>query len=267
MKLLKCIVVLVLFLSVVSCKETVDIYLGVPLQPKLEESNYVPGLNIIGVLRPDFNDSISNSFVHVQEIAPAINNYPEFTIDSMLVENAIVNVSDTDGELFAFAFTDHGSLFDTKQYRPSKSFEVIAGSMYEISCIYEELPELTSQTTIPYKPELVTESIEINKSRLTFDIVLDSTAFMYEIYAFKSENVIGYSRVIPTHTEATLIEVALSNNKPDSIFIYAYDFNLATYNATSNTSLNFNKYRKTYGNVEGGYGVFGSINFSEYIFN
>lgn len=267
MKFLKCIVVLVLFLSVVSCKETVDIYLGIPLQPKLEESNYVPGLNIIGILRPDFNDSISNSFVHVQEIAPAIDNYPEFSIDSLLVEDATVNVFGTDGEPYAFTYTDYNNLFDAEQYRPSKDFEVKAGSTYEISCMYQELPELTSLTTIPYKPVLIEESIDLNNKLLKFNVAIDTSAFMYEVYALKNEAYIGFFRVIPTHSEVTSIEVNLSSNNPDLIVIYAYDFNLATYNATSNTSLNFNKYRKTYGNVEGGYGVFGSMNYSEHRFN
>lgn len=250
-----------LSLVIFSCNDVADVYLGIPLQPQLDDDNYEPGLNIIGVLRPDRTDSISMSFVHVQEVAPAIDNYPEFAIDSLLVKTAEVYVVDELSDTFMFFYTDYDKLFNDYQYRPSNEFQVRTGVEYKIVCTYHELPELTSSTIIPAEPELLSGSISYGNGKLSFSIKMDSTAFMYEVYARSAEAVVAYARVVPTHEENTDIELSVGTLEPTEILIYAYDFNLATYYATSNTSLNFNKYRRAYGNVEGGYGVFGSLNF------
>ena len=244
-----------------SCQETADIYLGIPLQPQLDENNYEPGLNIIGVFRPDRTDSISKSFVHVQEVAPAIGNYPEFSIDSLLIKTAEVLVVDESADTFLFAFTNYNDLFDEYQYRPAVEFQAVSGVEYTINCTYDDLPELSSTTILPEVPELASE-ISMSNGTVTFSIKLDSTAFMYEVYVRADEVITGYVRIVPTHEGHAKVELSVGNTEPTEILIYAYDFNLATYYATSNTSLNFNKYRRTYGNVEGGYGVFGSLNFS-----
>lgn len=255
---------ILLIACLMSCKETADVYLGIPLQPKLEENNYEPGLNIIGVLRPDRVDSISASFVHVQEVAPAIDNYPEFSIDSLLIKSAQVAVVDEQLDTFLFSYTNYEELFNEYQYRPSGNFMVNTGLEYTIICRYKDLPELTSSTVLPEIPEISEEGIYTNGSVIRFSIKPDSSAFLYDVYAIQNENVIAYSRIVPTHNEHTEVELNVNTDDSIRIHVYAYDFNLATYFATSNTSLNFNKYRRTYGNVDGGYGVFGSLNFASY---
>lgn len=262
MNLFKFLVLGVVLAGIVSCQEATDIYLGVPLQPTLEDNNYVPGLNIIGILRPDYTDTISNSFVHVQEVAPAINNYPEFTIDSLIVKRAEVIVSDEDGNDFLFAYTKYDSLFSVVQYRPQSNFSVRAGRTYTITCNYNEFPELNAETIIPNPPNIITESIVLEMNKLSFEIIPDSSSFMYEIYVFSSEESIGYHRLIPDNTQNNFVEVELTGSGVAAIVVYGYDYNLSTYYATSNTSFNFNKYRKPFGDIEGGYGVFGSLNFS-----
>jgi hypothetical protein len=248
----------------ITCSETADIYLGIPLQPKIDENNFEPGLNIIGSIRPDFSDTINKSFVHVQEVAPAINNYPEFTIDSLIIRDANVLITDNNNNEYEFSYTQYDSLFNERQYRPKTNFVPEPGMLYKINCTYNDLPVLSSSTIVPKKPVLLENTFLMSGNNLYFEIEADTTSFMYEIYVYNNKQNTGYARVVSSFTENTPVEIILSENNAKTIEIYAYDYNLASYYITSNTSLNFNKYRKTFGNVENGYGVFGSLNFIIY---
>ena len=267
MKLFAYISVLLIIIGISSCKETVDLYLGIPLQPDIKENNFEPGLNIIGVIRPDFTDTINNSFVHVQEVAPATNNYPEFTTDSMIVKEADVIISELSGEIYDFTYTLYDSLFKAYQYRPNSTFSPESGMHLGITCSYNNLPILTSETIVPNEPKIIESSIFIANNTIYFGILADTTTFLYDIYIFNNDKNTGYARIISNFSENTPIEIKLSDNTTSRIEVYGYDYNLASYYITSNTSLNFNKYRKTFGNVENGYGVFGSVNYVLHFMN
>jgi hypothetical protein len=259
---IKPIILLLLLTGLWACQETLDIFLGIPLQPKIEENNYQPGLNIFGILRPDSTSNFNNSFVHVQKVAPAVDNYPEFTADSLIVKDAIVNIGELENAAHLFSYTTHNNLFTEPQYRPSEGFKVEAGKKYSIACEKEELPLLSSATIVPEKPEIVSESIIKTEKNLYFEITADSSAFMYDVIAYSNNVATNSQRIVSLVYSNT--PVIIMDSKIDRLEIYAYDYNLADYFATSNTSLNFNKYRKTFGNVKGGYGVFGSLNFALY---
>lgn len=256
------VVLLLLLFTIVSCEKMAEAYVGLPLQPKLEDNNYVPGLNILGVLRPDFTDSISNSFVHVQEVAPAVDNYPEFTMDSMIVKQASVVIESDSGESFNFTYTSHNGLFVDDQYRPEYEFKPTAGETYSIICNYMQLPELKAETTIPDMPQIIESTLVYSGSSISFALNADTTSYMYEVYVFNSEASIAYARIIPERGSNTFIDLTLTGNNAKVLVVYGYDYNLATYYASSNTSFNFNKYRKPFGDIEGGYGVFGSVNYA-----
>jgi hypothetical protein len=264
MKWISFIKVTIIAFSFFSCKETLDVYLGVPLQPDITENNYEPGLNIIGILRPDFTDTINRSFVHAQEVAPAINNYPEFTPDSMIIKTADIAISNTSGNVYEFEYTQYDNLFDEFQYRPTSDFRPHAGESYFISCSYSDLPVLTSSTIIPNEPKVIEGSIFLENDKIRLELEADTSIFLFEIYSFAQDKNTGFTRVVSNRFTATPLEITISEPQPDRIVIYGYDYNLTSYVLNSNTSLNFNKYRQPFGNVENGYGVFGSLNYILY---
>jgi hypothetical protein len=95
---------------------------------------------------------------------------------------------------------------------------------------------------------------------LSFEIAYDSTSHLLDIYAFSAGETAYYQRIPVQSGVHAKVQIQSLTAMPDSVLIFAYDINLATYFLNSNTSLNFNKYREPYGTVENGYGVFGSLN-------
>ncbi len=246
-----------------ACKKATDIYLGIPLQPDIEENNYEEGLNIIGILRPDYIDTVNRSFVFVQEVAPALAEDPDFTIDSMNVYDATVIVTNENtGKKTQFVWTNSNNLFSQTRYRPQSDIKVTAGNTFDISCSSGDLPVLTSSTTIPNTPQIIDNTITITSDLVSFNVMYDSTIYLYEVYLYQNDQQIGFLRQTPDSASNTTCEIELNNGVPNYIEIYSYDYNLSSYITVSNTNLNFNKYRTSFGNVENGYGVFGSLNYS-----
>ncbi len=255
-------IVFCLSLLLAGCEDIRDIYLGVYLQPEIEENNYEEGLNIIGILRPNSVGTINRSFVFVQEVAPALAEDPDYDLDSMNVYDADVIITNEDtGEETSFVWTNADSLFSQTRYRPQTDFKVTAGSTFNISCSADDLPVLTSSTTIPDTPEIIKNTLYLSGKTLSFDIEYDSSIFLYEVYVYQDDNQVGFLRQTPDSASRTSCEIALNVATPTLVEVYSYDYNLSSYITVSNTNLNFNKYRTSFGNVDNGYGVFGSLNY------
>jgi hypothetical protein len=247
-----------ILLVLASCRQIVDFYMGVPLQPTFEENSFVPGLNIFGILRPDSTGACNNSFVQVQKVARAVGDDDSIWVDSVGVR--VFNVSEPAEGSTLFYNSTCNETFKQEQYRPQSAFEPKAGQLYSIQCNYLELPILEAQTIIPNKSVADLTTLWNENGELYLELLPDSSIYMVDIFIFSEGKSIGYSRLA---TEVFLRTQLSMNNLPsraDSLVIFSYDYNLADYYLTSNTSLNFNKYRESFGSVQNGYGVFGSLN-------
>lgn len=254
--------VIIILVALSSCKETLDVYLGVPLQPRFDSSTFNPGLNIFGVLRPDYTDAYNNSFVILQKVVPAVGDSSGWEIDTALVWVSKEN-SPPDSTC-EFLLNNYNGTFSETNYRPVCDFSPTPGEIYRIECINEELPVLYAYTIIPNQPEIV-GTINYENGRLEMEFLADSSYFMLDIYAYSNGQVIGFQRLPFIDELNTQVSLSPIHQKPDSILAFSYDYNLAVYYLTSNTSLNFNKYRKSFSTVENGYGVFGAINKAHFV--
>jgi hypothetical protein len=250
-----------LFLLSTGCKDLVDFYLGIPLQPVTDEDSFVPGLNIFGIIRPDSTGGYSNSCIILQKVIPAVG-----TSDSLYVGKATVRVEKL-GELpslYDFLLTDHNHLFSEEVYRPDKEFRPKAGETFSVECAYRELPVLTATTVIPNAPVILMQTLAESDNSLSFEIQADTTIFMLDLYVYAAGGLAGYQRLPGEQSANTIVSFASLQGKPDSVDVYSYDYHMAMYYMTANTSLNFNKYRESFSTVENGYGVFGSLNHARF---
>lgn len=84
-------------------------------------------------------------------------------------------------DTIAFSYTNFDSAFPASEYR-HPDFYLIAGHTYGISCIKQGYPELTSKTTVPSVPKIVDDAIQVNANNISFSIVRDSLAALYDVY-------------------------------------------------------------------------------------
>jgi len=230
-------------------------------QPKfIENQDHEPLLNIFGVLRPDKLSDFPKSFIHLEKSFSALEEYP----DSLEIEDANVTIFTLEKssavDSFRLNYTKFNSIFSKFEYR-HKDLNPLPGKTYKICCKYEGYPELTSKTTIPYKPNILDESVE--NSQLTLTIERDSFSQLYEIYFIVGQN-IYYERIL--RPEAGNISVKMKIEKSGEsqgyLMIYAYDLNLSEYK-TYTVTIKPNTYQANYSTVTNGFGCFGSMNFLE----
>lgn len=227
----------------------------------LDKQEYRPMLNVFGVLRPGTQDGIPLSFVHLEESFP-LTSYP----DTIEVRDADVTLFRYEGDVIldsmVFVYTHFDSTFQKSEYRHTE-FYPVENRTYGISCRKAGFPELTSKTTVPSIPGIVEGSIEINTNRLTFSILRDSSAALYDITLWIGEH--SYNQRL-RRPEVGHIDVAfdLETNHGASgvLLVYAYDLQLSEY-MTYNVNVKYNSYRSDYSTVENGFGCFGSLNVLE----
>jgi hypothetical protein len=248
-----------------SCKKIADFYIGIPFQPRFDNNSFHPGLNIFGIIRTDSTDVYNNSFVLVQKVVQAVGSQDSIEVDT--VDVVVYYKNSNDSMLHKFLLTNFDSSFIKSQYRPSDTFRPKAGETCTIECHYQDLPVLHAKTIIPEKPEMVESSVISSPNSLYFEIKSDTTIYMLDIYLFRVDSLIDYQRLPTIQNENTAVNFGSLSVPVDSIVVFGYDYNMAKYYLTSNISLNFNKYRETFGTVTGGYGVFGSVNKNYFLVN
>ena len=243
------------------CKEVVDFYLGIPLQPVIDEDSFVPGLNIFGIIRPDSNGDYNNSCIMLQKVIPAVGSS-----DSLDVGRAVVRVERLNEEscLYDFLLTDYGHLFSQEAYRPDTTFSTKAGDIFTVECVYHELPVLKAMTIVPNPPVMLMNTLTETGNSISFEVQAEPSIFMLDIYVYAAGELAGYERLPAEQSVNTLVFLPYLQGLADSIDLYSYDSNMADYYTTANTSLNFNKYRESFSTVENGYGVFGSMNHTRF---
>jgi hypothetical protein len=245
-------------LLLIACKEAGDFYMGVPLQPRFERNSYTPGLNIFGILRPDSTSIFNNSFVEIEKVLPAVGKIDSFNVDTVLVTVEKL-ISDNEKTDYNFVLTNSNGTYTSTNYRPENVFTPQPGEIYSITCNHPDFPVLQAMTIIPNKAEVVPNSVKTENNFFSFEILQDTSFFMIDVYCYDSV-LISYNRYASEAGKNTLIEMQVDGNSIDSALVFTYDFNMAKYYLTSNTSLNFNKYRNSFSTVKNGYGVFGSVN-------
>ena len=203
----------------------------------------------------------------VHEVAPAINNSPDFTPDSMIINDALVSLTTDSNKQVGFEYGNPDSVFNKSRYRPTENISILAGSAYSITCNANDLPELTSTTIVPNQPIIAESSLNIQPNEIKFKLEADTSIFMYEVHLFNGDLSVGISKIISDRYTPTSFNLNINTDSITHMKIFAYDNNLTSYLLLSNTNLNFNKYREKFGNIENGYGVFGSLNFVLYNIN
>lgn len=229
----------------------------------LDKQEHRPMLNVFGVLRPGTQNGMPLSFVHLEE-SFSVTSYP----DTIEVRDADVTLFryewDVIVDSMSFMYTHFDSTFQRSEYRHAE-FYPVENQTYGISCCKSGFPELTSKTTVPSVPAIIEDSIEINTNRLTFSILGDSLAALYDITLWVGEDLYNQRLRRP---EVGNIDVAFdldTNHGPSGVLlVYAYDLQLSKY-MTYNVNVKYNSYRSDYSTVENGLGCFGSLNVLERI--
>jgi hypothetical protein len=261
MKITKCIITLFIsaFLIFTSCSEDFlfDFLLG-PQPRFIGNEEYIPGLNILGIIRPDSLDSKSLSYILVEKVIPAVSNVP----DSFNVIDARVMVYRIMDDIAVDSFEFY---YDTTQLFPSiyrpQNLQPRAGDTYYVRCTREGLPEVTATTTVPDVPVIENDNVVISENSIRFTIVSHPSAAMYDVVLL-SGSYFNSARLLQSTDGNTPVEISYSGNLgPDSwILIYAYDTNLSDYLTSPNIFIKPNTYRPFFTTVNGGYGCFGSMN-------
>ncbi len=248
----------ILICLMISC----EYYLGINQQPEFEDTSMEEGLNIFGILRPDFKADYNKSFVFIQQLWPVLDIEGGYTIIrdvnvkvEHLVNNEVVTVID-------FPLVPSDSLFADTLYRPLESFTPQPGGRYRLVCEYEELPNAIGETVFPSQPGIIENSFSLEGRSVSFTLAVDTLIKMIDIYLVGGDYSQNIARIIPYEMDDTEVELSIPIDPQGlQLMIFSYDTNLAVYYGNSNTSLNFNKYRTTISTLDSGYGVFGALNY------
>ncbi len=248
---------LFIIISFSSCEEFGEFFLGLDQQPEIIEGEFVPGFNILGILRPDTLGGQPASFIRAERVFPALGD----TSSPVLIEDANIYVapSSRPEDSIPFVFTSSDTSYNKQNYYPG-NFYPMAGKEYKLVCRHAELPTLKATTRVPHEPKVANMKTQAGET-IEFEILADTTAFYHEVYLLQNRQVVDSKNLIPQKGVPTFVSMQWPGNTLETwIEIYAYDKNMAVYSTSFNTSFNFNRYRPSISTVENGYGCFGSVN-------
>ncbi len=225
-----------------------------PMPTDIVETEFEPGLNIMGVLRAD--NQTGSSFVNINRALTTEEIYSE-GIENFSPDVDFVKVkSRKTGVENVFQAPEDSS--DWGNYRDS-TLDVIAGEVYDLEIQAHGFPTLTGTTQIPHTPQLVSNSLSMESGKINFQIQHMSSAHEYKIYLFFAASVI--EKVVKPNS-GSIIDVAwsfsASRGSPIYLGLTALDENLTRY---GNSPISFipNTYHPDGSTVTGGYGCFGSV--------
>jgi len=223
-----------------------------PMPKNLINVTFEPGLNVFGVLRAD-GDS-GSSFIHVEKALTSEQMYEEADIFDT---TATVQITDSlTGDVFLFK-----AIGDTtyRGYYFNDEFIPESGRHYSLEIRSETLPTLTAVTTVPVRPELISNTLTITKNQAAFQLQAAVGVYQYNCYLFFGEDylekqVSNSGAGIKTIT----IDIADKNSSPTGLVIIGYDRNLTAY-LNSSPSFIPQTFHEMVNTVENGYGCFGSL--------
>ncbi len=223
----------------------------------LDDHQFIAGLNILGVIRPDSFDGKSLSTIQIEKVVPAVSKIDDSTtvIDYNFVIYKIINQTIIDSLCFVYKYPDTTYIHQPTDFNP------FPGNHYRIVCQSPGLPILTAETVIPNQPVIVNGSMNIKQNNIQFAINNDTSAFLYDIYIFVGDQQYN-KRLIRSKIGNTIVDI--SGNIPQktaiNLSIYAYDKHLSEYLTVTNLFIKPNTFRPPFSTVHNGYGCFGSLN-------
>lgn len=223
-----------------------------PQPTTLIETEFEPGLNIFGVLRAD---SISgSSFFHVERAATTADMYAG---ENVFDTTATVILTDIlTEEIFYFTTIDDSTRIG---YYYNADFQAVVGHHYTVTVQSDDLPVLTGTTIVPTRPQILTNSLNVNGDELSFGLELTSDTYEYICYLFAGSEYIQ-QEFMNDGSDSTIITFNLDglSTAPTALVIVGYDNNLMKY-TNSTPSFIPQTYHEMINTVENGYGCFGSL--------
>ncbi|MGE4288171.1 MAG: hypothetical protein AB7E36_05740 [Salinivirgaceae bacterium] len=238
------------------CQKALEAYLGFPMQPENIDAEFVPGLNVFGLIKAGPSMDTLNHFFEVHRILHVFDTAATMTVDEATIEltrHRDGNPS-IDYQLRSIANGRYTSPFITTK----------AGDYWEYRCSYDTFL-ITATTRVPNQPKIMDGSLSFAENQLVFTIEPDTMAYMYDIYYLSSDDFV-FQRKIPQQaipTEVILDIKQVANTAGGLLYVIAYDANYERYHTTANTFFKPNAFRPRFSTVNGGYGCFGSAHIME----
>lgn len=228
-----------------------------PMPADIVETDFIPGLNIMGVLRAD--GVAGQSFLNLNRALTTEEIYSD-SIENFSPDVDYVRVRQiaTGNDHFFMRGADSVIGWDNATFKDT-ALTALAGESYELEIKAPGFPTLTGQTSIPNKPKITDGSLVQSAGRVSIELQLDPSAHEYKLYLVFMEDALE-KVVKPSDAESVKIEWNFSSTSgtPLRIMLTALDENLTRY---GNSPISFipNTYHPDASTVEGGYGCFGSL--------
>ncbi len=217
------------------------------------QTEFVPGLNIFGILRLEENSG--QSYIRVERAYLTSEENEEF---NPLIRNALVLVASCiDSEPADTFFFATDSVLGDVYLNPS--FSPAPGTCYHLSVFAPDLPTAESETSVPSIPSVAGNSIQIEENLLTFQLLSQPDIKLYDIFVLTDEFTLE-KRLLNTGSVQNQIEFQLPAEEWEnlSVEVFGYDTNLTEY-VTDSFSFKPQSYHETVTSIENGYGCFGSV--------
>ena len=230
-----------------------------PMPSVIVETEFEPGLNILGILRAD--DVVGSSFININRALTTEEIYSDSTENFSPDVDYVKIYSHRRGTNHVFQAPEDSSGWGS--YRDT-ALIVMPGDMYDLEIKTPGFPTLTGRTRIPLPPLIVLNSLSLESGNITFQIQHGASAYEYKMYLMFSESVL--EKVVKISTDS-IIDVDWSFDgalgTPLQLMLFALDENLTRY---GNSPISFipNTYHTDGSTVDGGYGCFGSVTVKTY---
>ncbi|NQV15641.1 DUF4249 family protein [bacterium] len=225
-----------------------------PMPTDIVETEFEPGLNILGVLRADAE--MGTSFININRALTTEEIYTD-PIENFSPEVDYVKVNSINsGTEYLFLLAEDSP--DEGNYRDS-TLDVQSGETYDLEISAPGFPTLTAETTIPQKPQLLANTLSQAAGHISFQLQHHASAYEYKLYLIFLESAL--EKVVKP-SNGDIIEVDwnydTSDGSPLFLMLTALDENLTRY-GSSPISFIPNTYHPDGSTVTGGYGCFGSV--------
>lgn len=232
------------------CQWVAESYLGLNMQPGMDEADFTPGLNVFGALKAGETLDTINCYFEIQEVKFLGSTFENFSVEDAEIE---LQCTRTDGTLETYHLTHR----ENGLYMHA-NLDINPGEHWAFTCTADTFT-VRSECVIPNTP--MVQNVSLQSNGVQFEIGHDTTAFMYDVYLISGEKV-QYNRVVALQTGNTSIQLKTTwtpTAGSTTLYVLAYDRQFERYFSTSSLFFKPNAYRPPFTVVEGGYGVFGGI--------
>jgi len=231
-----------------------------PMPTDIVETEFEPGLNILGVLRAD--EIPGNSFMNINRALTTEEIYSD-TIENFSPEVEYVQILRLRDSSLTFFTQSNVNPQDWEDY-VNPMLHARSGETYELEIYAPGFPLLTAETTIPQIPWVAKGSWVKDPGLLELDLDHHPSAFEYKLYLYFGSTALE-KVVKPNDNDKIPVSWEYDSNlgSPHTLEVFALDENLTRY---GNSPISFipNTYHPDGSTVEGGYGCFGAVAVSRY---